>query len=334
VQSTWPAGNLLHQSPVELAKMIEAMSGGRLKWEVLPSGTVVGAFEVLDAVNKGVLDAGHAWPGYWVGKHPAAGLYGPPPGGPFGMNREEFIAWLYAGGGLDLYNELLQKELRMNVIAFMTTTLPYWEAFGWMRRPFAGMDDLRKRKFRTSGLGLEMMRSMGVPAVSMSGGEVVPALERGAIDGAEWAIPSHDILVGLHNVAKHYYLSDLRQPASYQELLVNTKKWRELPPDLQAIVRYACMAEMIRMTAQSVDLDSKAASELVGKHGERVHRTPEDVLRAELEATDRTFDQEAKRNPFFARVLASQREFARRAVPHAHSIRPPLERAVEHYWKK
>lgn len=334
VQSTWPAANLLQQSPIELAKMVEQMSGGRLKWEVLAAGTVVPPFEVLDAVNKGVLDAAHAWPGYWAGKHPAAGLYGPPPGGPFGMHREEFIAWLYTSGGLDMYNELLQKELKMNVIAFMTTTLPYWEAFGWLRKPYTSLADLRKLKFRTSGLGLEMMRAMGVPVVSLAGGEVIPALERGAIDGAEWALPSHDILMGFQHVTKHYYMPDLRQPPSYQEVLINLKKWQELPPDLQAIVKYACMAEMIRMAAVSVDLDSKAATELTTKHGVQIHRTPDDVLRAQLEAIDKVFDAESKKNPFFAKVLTSQREFAKRAVPHAERIRPPLQRAVQHYWSK
>jgi TRAP-type mannitol/chloroaromatic compound transport system substrate-binding protein len=100
VQSAWPATNLLHLSAVELAKMIEEMSGGRLKWEMLPAGAVVGSFEVLDAVNRGLIDASHAWPGYWAGKNSAAGLFAPGPGGPFGMDREEYLSWLYAGGGL------------------------------------------------------------------------------------------------------------------------------------------------------------------------------------------------------------------------------------------
>ncbi|GIX47516.1 MAG: hypothetical protein KatS3mg131_1727 [Candidatus Tectimicrobiota bacterium] len=250
------------------------------------------------------------------------------------MGRLEFISWLFAGGGLELYNELLQKELRMNVVAFFTTTLPYWEAFGWTRRPFANLDELRKMKYRTSGLGMEMMQNMGISVVTLPGAEVFPALERGAIDGAEWAIPSHDILVGFQDVAKYYYMPDFRQPASYQELLINKAKWDELPPDLKAIVKYACWAEIIRMTAVSVDLDSKAAQELVTKHGVKILRTPDDVLRAQLEAIDKVYEVESKKNPFFAKVLNSQREFARRAVPHAQRIQPPLELAIEHWWKK
>src|SRR4030095_14126551 len=151
VQSAWPATNLLHVSAVELGKMIDEMSGGRLKWEISAAGTVVGAFEVLDAVNRGLIDASHAWPGYGAGKNSAAGLFGPGPAGPFGMDREEYIGWLFAGGGLELYNELLQKELKMNVVVpVFTTSLPYWEPLGWVKRPVASLDALREMRFRTS----------------------------------------------------------------------------------------------------------------------------------------------------------------------------------------
>ena len=335
VQSAWPASNLLHISAVELAKMIEEMSGGRLKWEMSAAGTVVGSFEVLDAVNRGLIDAAHAWPGYWAGKNSAAGLFAPGPGGPFGMDREEYLSWLYAGGGLEMYNELLQKELKMNVVVpAFTTSLPYWEPLGWMKRPFSNLDDLRKMRFRTSGLGMEMMKTMGVSVVTLAGGDVLPALERGTVDGAEWAIPSHDILMGFQNVTKYLYMPDLRQPASYQEILVNQKKWEELPPDLKAIVKWASLAEIIRMTAYSVDLDSKAAEEFEKKFGVKILRTPDDVLKAQVVAIDKVYEVEAQKNPYFAKVLKSQREFAQRAVPHAQRIRPPIELVVAHYWKK
>jgi TRAP-type mannitol/chloroaromatic compound transport system substrate-binding protein len=170
--------------------------------------------------------------------------------------------------------------------------------------------------------------------VTLPGGDVLPALERGTIDAAEWAIPSHDILMGFQNITKNYYMPDLRQPASYQEILVNKKKWDELPADLKAIVKYAGHAEIIRMTAYSVDLDSKAAEEIEKKHGVKIHRTPDDVLKAQVEAIDKVYAAEAARNPFFARVLKSQRDFAARAVPHAQKIRPPVEVVIAHYFKK
>jgi TRAP-type mannitol/chloroaromatic compound transport system substrate-binding protein len=335
VQSAWPSSNLLHISAVELAKSIEEMSAGRLKWEMMAAGTVVGSFEVLDAVNRGLIDATHAWPGYWAGKNSAAGLFSPGPGGPFGMDREEYLSWLYAGGGLELYNELLQKELKMNVVVpAFTTSLPYWEPLGWFKKSFNNLDDLRKLKFRTSGLGMEMMKTMGISVVTLAGGEVIPALERGAVDGAEWAIPGHDILMGFQNVTKSYYMPDLRQPASYQEVLINKRKWDELPKDLQAIVKAASNAEIIRMTAYSVDVDSKAAEDLEKKHGVQIKQTPPDVLKAQVAAIDKVYEAEAQKNPFFAKVLKSQKEFAARAVPHAQRIRPPIDVVIAHYFKK
>ena len=189
-------------------------------------------------------------------------------------------------------------------------------------------------RFRTSGLGMEMMKTMGVSVVTLAGGEVIPALERGAVEGAEWAIPSHDILMGFHNVTKNYYMPDLRQPASYQEIIINKPKWDALPPDLKAIVKWAGMAEIIRMTAVSVDQDSKAAEELEKKHGVKIQTTPPDILKAQVEAIDKVYTAEAAKNPFFAKVLKSQKDFASRAVPHAQKIRPPIETIVQHHWKK
>ncbi|MGH7365356.1 MAG: TRAP transporter substrate-binding protein [Candidatus Rokuibacteriota bacterium] len=334
VQSAWPASNLLHLSAVEMAKMIEEMSAGRFRWEMSGAGTIVGSFEVLDAVNRGLIDATHAWPGYWAGKNSAAGLFGPGPGGPFGMDRGEYMSWLFAGGGLELYNDLLQKELKMNVVVpVFTTSLPYWEPLGWFKKPFANLEDLRKLKFRTSGLGMEMMKTMGVSVVTLAGGEVMPALERGAVDGAEWAVPSHDIIMGFQGISKNYYMPDLRQPASSQGIIVNKTKWDALPKDLQAIVKYAGMAEIIRMTAYSVDQDSKAAEELEKKHGVKIRRTPEDVLKAQIEAIDKVYEVEAKKNPYFAKVLKHQRDFAARTVPHSQRIRPPIDVIAGHYFK-
>ena len=334
VQSAWPATNLLHLSAVELAKMIEEMSGGRLKWDMSAAGTVVGTFEVLDAVNRGLIDATHSWPGYW-----AARTRRPASSRPGRRDRSGWtvrsISWLFAGGGLELYNEMLQKELKMNVVVpAFTTSLPYWEPLGWFKRPFNGLDDLRKMRFRTSGLGMEMMKTMGIAVVTLAGGEVIPALERGAVEGAEWAIPSHDIVMGFQNVTKYYYMPDLRQPASYQEIVINKAKWDALPKDLQAIVKWASLAEIIRMTAVSVDADSKAVEEVEKKHGVQILKTPDDILKAQVEAIDKVYAAEEQKNPFFAKVLKSQKDFAQRAVPHAQKIRPPIGVVVEHYWKQ
>jgi TRAP-type mannitol/chloroaromatic compound transport system substrate-binding protein len=332
VQSSFPATDYPHRSLIELAKSIEQMSGGRLKIEPMPVGTVVGFFEVLDAVNRGVLDGGLTWPGLWAGKNSAAGLFGSPLGGTFGMGQNEFTAWLYNGGGQELYNDLLQKELKMDVVAHFTTIQPFWEAFGWVKRPMKNVDDLKKLKFRSSGIGLEMFKRMGVSTVGMAGGDIVPSLERGVIDGAEWAIPSRDIVMGFQQAAKYYYMPSFRQPPTFHELIISRKRWNELPPDLQAIVKYAALAEITRLAAYTVDADAKAAEELVAKHGVQILRTPDDVLRAELEGIDKAFEAESQKNPFFAKVLASQREYAKKTVAHAQRMTPPMDIAVKHYW--
>jgi TRAP-type mannitol/chloroaromatic compound transport system substrate-binding protein len=334
VQSAFPVTDYPHRSLVELAKSIDQMSGGRLKIEALPVGAVVGFFEVLDAVNRGALDGGLTWPGLWAGKNSAAGLFGSPLGGPFGMGANEFTAWLFAGGGQELYNELLQKELRMEVVAHFTTVQPFWEAFGWVKRPVNSLEDLRRLKFRSSGIGLEMFRRMGATTVGMAGGDIVPSLERGVIDGAEWAIPSRDIVMGFQQAAKFYYMPSFRQPPTFHELIVNRKKWAEIPPDLQAIVKYATMAEITRLAAYTVDQDSQAADDLVTKHGVQIVRTPDEILRAELEAIDKVLDAEAQKNPFFARVLTAQREYAKKTVAHGQRMSPPMDIAVRHYWQK
>ena len=334
VQSAFPVTDYPHRSLLELAKSIEQMSGGRLKIEPLPVGAVVGFFEVLDAVNRGALDGGLTWPGLWAGKNSAAGLFGSPLGGPFGMGQNEFTAWLYAGGGQELYNELLQKELKMDVVAHFTTIQPFWEAFGWLKKPMNNLEDLKKLKFRSSGIGLEMFRRMGIATVGMAGGDIVPSLERGVIDGAEWAIPSRDIVMGFQQAAKFYYMPSFRQPPTFHELIVNRKKWAELPADLQAIVKYAALAEITRLSAYTVDQDAKAAEDLAAKHGVQILRTPDEVLRAELEGIDKAFDAESQKNPFFAKVLASQREYAKRTVAHAQRMTPPMDIAVKHYWQK
>jgi TRAP-type mannitol/chloroaromatic compound transport system substrate-binding protein len=292
--------------------MIEDMSGGRLVGDV--GGRHDRGRSKCSTPSTAAFDATHAWPGYWAGKNTAASR--PRSGGPFGMDREEYLSWLFAGGGLELYNELLQKELKMNVfVPVFTTSLPYWEPLGWFKKPFASLDELRKMKFRTSGLGMEMMKGMGVSVVTLAGGEVVPALERGTVDGAEWAIPSHDILMGFQNVTKNYYMPDL---PSARLLPGDHRQQGEVgraAEGFQAIVKWAGMAEIIRMTAYSVDQDSKAIEELEKKHGVKVLRTPADVLKAQLPAIDKVYEAEAQKNPFFAKVLKSQKDFCRGRCP-------------------
>jgi TRAP-type mannitol/chloroaromatic compound transport system substrate-binding protein len=331
MQSTWTAGDFHHVNPTGLVQKIEEMSGGRLKIELLSAGAIVPPFEVLDAVNRGILDAGHAWPGYWTGKHPAATLFGSAPGGPYGMNAEDYLGWIYMAGGLDLYTELLQKEMKTDVVAFPTFgETP--EPMGWFRRPMKTVVDFKGVKFRAAGMSAEVFREMGMTVVTLAGGEIVPALERGVVDAAEFSDPSADMALGLHNVRRFYHMPGIHQPTGIMEIVISRKKWEELPADLKAIVRWASMAEALHYTVKMLDRNSQDLGVLVGKEKVTVVETPRDVMVEVLKAWDRVAERKAREHPFFAKVLASQKAWAQRVVPYRRCCHPQYELAADHYW--
>lgn len=325
---------LLHKSAVQIGQRVKEMSGGRLVWEVFPAGTVVGAFENLDAVQKGVLDAAHSWSGYWVGKNTAAALFAGAPGGPFGMRIEDYIAWIYAGGGQELYTELLQKDMKMTDVVPLLTMNSFVEPLGWFRRPITSLKDFRGMKMRTSGLGVDVMREMGVSTVALPGGEIVPALERGVVDAVEWTSPASDIPMGFHTVAKYLVMPSIRQPVVANEVLINRKKWEALPPDLQAIVRNAVLAQIPMSIAMEYTEGAAVFHELGPKYGVQVVTTPPDVLEAEVKAADKVLEAQAQKNPAFARILKHQREFAAKVATYTDRIRPPFSKVVAHYFAK
>jgi TRAP-type mannitol/chloroaromatic compound transport system substrate-binding protein len=331
IQSTWTAGDFHQVNPKGLVEKIEAMSGGRLKINLLAAGAIVPAFEVLDAIHKGILDGGHAWPGYWYGKHPAATLFGSVPGGPFGMSAEDYLGWLYLGGGKELYNELLQKELKLNVVAFPTFgETP--EPLGWFPKPLKDVKDFRGLKFRAGGMSAEVFKAMGMSVVTLPGGEIVPAMQRGVIDAGEFSDPSSDMAMGFQDVRKFYHMPGTHQPTGMMEFLINTKKWDELPADLKAIVEYASMAEALHFTLKMLNQNSKDLDTLVTKHGVKVIESPREILTEVLKAWDKVAEKYVKENPFFAKVYASQKKWAQQVVPYRRIGHPPYDLAADYYW--
>jgi len=332
MQSSWPAADFHQVNPKGLVDKIAEMTGGRLKIDLTPAGAVVPAFEVLDAVNRGLLDAGHSWPGFWTGKHPAATLFGSAPGGPYGMNSEDYLGWIYLGGGLELYNDLIQKELKMNVVVFPTFgETP--EPQGWFRKPIKSVAELKGLKFRATGLSAEVFREMGMAVVSIAPGEIVASLERGVVEAAEFSDPSADMAIGLHQVRKFYHMPGIHQPTGMMEIQINKRKWDELPADVKAIVKYAAMAENLHYTLKMLDRNSEDLFTLVSKHGVTVVETPKEVLDEILRAWDKVAERKAKENPFFAKVLESQKSWAQRVVPYRRCCHPPYDLAADYYWK-
>ncbi len=333
LQSTWPAADF-HQNDIKgFADKVMAASGGRLKIDVMPAGAIVPAFELLDATHKGIVDAGNAWPGYWYGKNTAATLFASIPGGPFGMNNEDFLGWMYLGGGHELYNELLQNEMRMNVVSFLTYgETP--EPQGWFDTPIKSMADFKGLKFRAAGMSGEVFKAMGMSVVTLPGGEIVPALERGVIDAAEYSDPSSDMSMGFHDVKKFYHLPGIHQPTGIMEVLINKKRWDELPDDLKAIIKISAQAQALQFGLMMADQNSKDLLKLVKEHGVTVVETPKDLMKEVLKGWDVVAEREAKKNPFFAKVYESQRKWAERIVPYRRVAYPPYDVAAEHYWGK
>lgn len=316
MQTALPAASFFLDRLNVFADRVHKMTGGRLKIDVLPSGAVVGGFDILDAVDRGVVEMGYAWPQYWGGKHPAATLFSNPPAGTGGLDQFGLMAWLAWGGGLDLLKELYRDVLKVNVES-LPIHMSGFQSLGWFKKPFNNVEALRKVKFRVPpGLPGEVYKEMGVPAVSLGGSEVIPAAERGVIDAAEWITPAEDIKVGLQHVFKNMYLQGLHQATDVAEIYVNGKAWNGLPADVREIVKGAVHAELMDSFIEGIHRNALALKEIQTKHGVRVLETPKDYYPEFLKAARRVTDRYAQKDPFFRKVLESQRKFAETVVPY------------------
>jgi TRAP-type mannitol/chloroaromatic compound transport system substrate-binding protein len=307
-QSTWPAKDIFHEYANDFAKKVNDMAGGRLKIEVLPSGAVVPAFQLLEAVNKGTLDGGHGVVAYHYGKNSALALWGSGPG--YGMDANMVLAWHNYGGGKALLDEIY-KAINMDVVSYLygpMTTQP----LGWFKKPVAKVDDMKGLKFRTVGLAVDMFTEMGTAVNPLPGGEIVPALDRGLIDAAEFNNASSDRVLGFPDVVKNCMLQSFHQSGEQFEILFNKGKYAALPQELRSIIDYAVQAASADMSWKAVDRNSKDYEEMK-KQGIKFYKTPDAVLRAQLAAWDKTVAKKAGENALFKKVLDSQKVFAQRA---------------------
>lgn len=331
MQSTWPTKDIFHEIFVDWGKKVEEMAAGRLKIDILPSGAVVPAFQLIEAVHQGTLDGGHGVPAYWFGKNVAASLFGTGPS--FGLDAEGLLGWIHYGGGQELYNELIQTILTLDVVSFFHGPMPT-QPLGWFKNPIRTPEDLKGLKFRTVGLSADLFKQMGASVVILPGGEIVPALDRGVIDAAEFNNPSSDRLLGFPDVRKSMMAQSYHQPVEFLELLINKKKYASLPKDLQAIIKYAAMAESADFTWKMMDRNSLDLEEMKTKQKVQVTKTSKAVLEAQLKAWDAVIAEKSKDNPFFVKVLESQKQWANRVVPLRQEIMVDNEPAYQHYFKK
>jgi TRAP-type mannitol/chloroaromatic compound transport system substrate-binding protein len=321
IQTAVPSSSIYFDLLRRFADRVDRMSNGRLKMEMLPDGAVVPAFEIFDAVDKGVVDGGYAWTHYWSGKNTAAGLFSnPAAGGGTGMDQLSHVAWLFQGNGYAMYKRFFYEVLKANIEPIMVQPMGP-DPLGWFRNPINSLDDFRKLKYRCPpGLVAEIFKDMGVAAVAMPGGEIVPAAQRGVIDAAEWIGPADDMALGFHTVFKHYYLQGLHQSTDVGEVLINRTVWNKLPNDLKAIVEAAAMASMTETYTYNVWRNAQAIARLKSEFKVTVHDTPKDIFPAFIKSTNTIYEREAAKNPFFKEVLESQRAFAKTVVPYWNKI--------------
>jgi len=328
-QSTWPAKDIFHEYALDFAKKVNDMAGGRLKIEVLPAGAVVPAFQLLEAVNKGTLDGGHGVVAYHYGKNSALALWGSGPA--YGMDPNMVLAWHNYGGGKALLEEIY-ASLNLQVVSYLYGPMPT-QPFGWFKKPIAKATDMKGVKFRTVGLAVDMYTDMGAAVNPLPGGEIVPALDRGLIDGAEFNNASSDRLLGFPDVAKNCMLQSFHQSGEQFEVLFNRGKYDALPAELKATIDYAVQAASADMSWKAIQRNSQDYIELK-KAGIKFYKTPDAILRAQLASWDKIMEKKGSENALFKKVLDSQRAFAQRAGAWQNDYTVDFKMAYNHYFAK
>jgi TRAP-type mannitol/chloroaromatic compound transport system substrate-binding protein len=299
----------------EFAKDVSDLTNGELTLEILPAGAVVGVPDIIDAVDSGLVDGGFAWTHYWSGKHPAAMLFGSPVAGAgVGIDNIAFISWFLYGGGQELYDQLW-TEMGVNVKGFMLQPVGP-EALGWFKEPINSMEDFRKYRFRTPpGIPGQTYKDIGVASVAMGGGDILPALEKGTIDAAEWCCPKPDSIFGFQKVLKHYYLQGLHQVVVNADIYINGDVYNGLTDHQKKALEVAANASLTRSLAYRIYENGKALKDLTENHGVQLHDTPADYFSAYMNAAKASLEKNAAENAFFKEVWDSQKAFAEIAVP-------------------
>jgi TRAP-type mannitol/chloroaromatic compound transport system substrate-binding protein len=328
MQGAWAPQDILNEFAEDYVSRVNEMGEGRLKIDYLVSGSVVKAFSVYDAVHSGVLDAGHTVPAYVYGKNKAASLFGTGPC--YGWDAHQAIAWIYFGGGQELHQELMQDILGFNIVSFFSTPMPP-QPLGWFKKPITSVNDMKGMKYRTVGLATEVFQNMGINVTQIPGGEIVPAMERGVIDGFEFNNPSSDRLLGAPDVAKNYMLGSYHQANEFFEIIFNKGIFDGLAAEQQAMLKYASEAASSATLWKAFDRYSSDLQSLQTDEGVTVRRTPQDVFSAELDAWDQIVEQLSS-DDFFNRVIQSQREWAERVCFYVLANNVDTKLAYEHYF--
>ena len=329
-QSTWPLKFIYHEFAVDWTRKAAELSGGRLKIDMLAAGAVVPALQLVEAVDKGTLDGGHGIPAFWFGKHPAFGLYGAGPD--FGMDANQLMGWVEYGGGRELFTEI-QAAAGLNITSYLGGPVPC-EPMGWFKKEIKGVAELKGLKFRTSGLAVDMFTELGMAAVQMAPGDIVPALDRGVLDGAEFASATDDRVMGFPDVAKFYLQQSYHMANNFCEVMFNKTKHDALPTEVKAILKHVAHSAHSDMQFKSMHRMSQDFIEIQTKHKVRVYRTPRPILDAQLNAWDKVIARRSAQNPLFAKVIESQKTWAKRVMYWHNQVQVSQSVAYAHYFPK
>jgi TRAP-type mannitol/chloroaromatic compound transport system substrate-binding protein len=327
-QSTWPTKDIFSEFANDFAKKVNDMTGGDLKIEVLPAGAVVPAFGLLDAVSKGTLDGGHGVVAYHYGKQTALALWGSGPA--YGMDANMVLAWHKYGGGKELLNKIY-GSIGANVVSYLYGPMPT-QPLGWYKKPITKPDDFKGLKFRTVGLSIDVFTGLGAAVNALSGGEIVPAMDRGLLDAAEFNNASSDRALGFADVSKVCMLQSFHQNAEQFEVTINKTKYDALPAKIKVIIENAVEAASADMSWKAVDRYSKDYIELQTKDKVRFYRTPDSVLQKQIQVFDEVVKKKSSENPLFKEVDDSMRQFAERSVKWYLDTQLSGRMAYNHYF--
>lgn len=327
LQGAW-GGGIFKEYAIDYVNRVNEMSGGSLKIDYLDVGAVVKTAEMQTAVHKGVLDGAHLVTAYWYSKNAAASLFGTGPC--WGWTANQLLGWINYGGGQELYNELMHDILKLDLVGFFTAPMQA-QPLGWFKKEIKSAADMKGLKYRTVGLAANVMQEMGMSVVQLPGGEIQPAMERGLIDAAEFNNPTSDKDFGMQDVAKNYYLASFHQSQETFEIIFNKKKFDALSAEHKAILKYAAEAASADMSWKSQHRYSNDLVALEKEHGVKVSRTPDDIMQAQLEAWDKVLPKFMK-DPYFAKVVASQKAWMKRVGAYELTNAPNYEGAYKHYF--
>ena len=327
MQAAWGGGIFLENAKSYVDR-VNAMAGKDLQIDLLSVGAVVKTSQMQDAVHRGVLDAAHYVPAYWYSKSKAASLFGTGPC--FGWSSQEVLGCVHYGGGQELFDELM-GSLALNVVSFFNSPMPA-QPLGWFKEEIKDSSQLKGLKYRTVGLAADVLLEMGMSVVQLPGGEIQPAMKSGLIDAAEFNNPTSDRDFGMQDVSKHYHLASFHQSQEFFEVTFNKKKFDALPAELQAILKYASEAENSNFYWHNTKRYADDLVRLRDEQGVNVYRTPDSVMADQLAAWDIVIERLSSEDAFFAKVVASQKAYAKDVMNYLNLNQPDYKLAYKHYF--